>query len=72
MQPTVHRDTRAWQLQVWTTFGIALFLCAVGLAWLDRAFIILAYFFCLATAFVRVKFVRDDEKPRGRPAAVAE
>jgi hypothetical protein len=36
------RDTRAWQLQVWTPFGLAVFLCGVGLAWLpgqdlDRA-----------------------------------
>ena len=30
----VQRDTRAWQLQVWVSFGIAVFLCAVGLAWL--------------------------------------
>ena len=30
----VQRDTKAWQLQVWVSFGIAVFLCAVGLAWL--------------------------------------
>ena len=30
----VQRDTRAWQLQVWISFGIAVFLCATGLAWL--------------------------------------
>ena len=28
----VQRDTRAWQLQVWVSFGIAVFLCGVGLA----------------------------------------
>ena len=32
----VQRDTKAWQLQVWVSFGIAVFLCAVGLAWLPR------------------------------------
>ena len=30
----VQRDTRAWQLQVWVSFGIAVSLCAIGLAWL--------------------------------------
>ena len=30
----VPRDSRAWQLQVWVSFGIAVFLCVVGLAWL--------------------------------------
>ena len=25
----VQRDTRAWQIQVWVSFGIAVFLCAV-------------------------------------------
>lgn len=53
MQPlplslTVQRDTRAWQLQVWTSFGIAVSLCAIGLGWLpgealDRAFMVMGY-----------------------------
>ena len=30
----VQRDTRAWQLRSGSPFGIAVFLCAVGLAWL--------------------------------------
>lgn len=30
----LQRDTRAWQFQVWASFGIAVFLCATGLAWL--------------------------------------
>ena len=39
----VMRDTRAWQFQVWASFGVAVFLCATGLAYLpgqalDRAF----------------------------------
>ena len=30
----VMRDTRAWQVQVWASFGIAVFLCGTGLAYL--------------------------------------
>jgi hypothetical protein len=63
----IHRDTKAWTLQVWVSFGIAVFLCAVGLAYLpgtdlDRAFMVMGYFFCLSAAFVLAKFVRDNEK----------
>lgn len=59
------RDTKAWAIQVWISFGISLFLCAVGLAYLpgadlDRAFMVMGYFFCLSTAFVLSKFVRDN------------
>ena len=71
----VHRDTRAWQLQVWTSFLIAVFLCGVGLAWLpgrdlDRAFMVMGYFFSLSAAFVLAKFVRDQAQARRerRPA----
>jgi hypothetical protein len=47
----VMRDTRAWQLQVWVSFGLAVFLCATGLAYLpgqalDRAFMVMGYVFC--------------------------
>ncbi|MGM9428633.1 YiaA/YiaB family inner membrane protein [Hydrogenophaga sp. MI9] len=61
------RDTRAWQLQVWVSFGIAVFLCATGLAWLpgqdlDRAFMVMGYVFCLSTVFVLSKAVRDTQK----------
>lgn len=60
------RDTRAWQLQVWASFGIALALCAIGLAWLPgeplaRAFMVMGYVFCLSTAFALAKFVRDNQ-----------
>jgi hypothetical protein len=70
MQTLIQRDSTAWQLQVWVSFGIAAFLCAVGLAWLpgkdlDRAFMVMGYFFCLSAAFVLAKFVRDNEKARG-------
>src|SRR3989344_5666815 len=49
----VQRDTKAWQLQVWVSFGISVFLCAVGLAWLpgeqlEQAFMVMGYVFCLS------------------------
>ena len=48
----VLRDTRAWQMKVWISFGIAVFLCAVGLAWLpgadlEKVFMVMGYVFCL-------------------------
>jgi hypothetical protein len=63
----VMRDTRAWQLQVWVSFGLAVFLCAIGLAYLpglalDRAFMVMGYVFCLSTVFVLSKAVRDQQK----------
>ncbi len=69
--PIVQRDTRAWQLQVWISFGIAVFLCAVGLAWLpgaqlEQAFMVMGYVFCLSAAFVLAKFVRDNESTSRR------
>ena len=66
-QILIHRDSKAWGLQVWVSFAIAVFLCGVGLAYLpgqdlDRAFMVMGYFFCLSAAFVLAKFVRDNEK----------
>ncbi len=63
------RDTRAWKLQVWISFALALALCAGGLAWLpgadlDRAFMVMGYAFCLSAAFALAKFVRDREQGR--------
>ncbi|TWO69727.1 hypothetical protein FN976_18050 [Caenimonas sedimenti] len=75
MQVLIQRDTKAWNLQVWVSFLISVFLCGVGLAYLpgrdlDRAFMVMGYFFCLSAAFVLAKFVRDSEKARveRRPA----
>ncbi len=67
MQMLIHRDSKPWQLQVWVSFLLAVFLCAVGLSWLpgrdlDRAFMVMGYFFCLSAAFVLAKYVRDQEK----------
>ena len=54
-------------MQVWISFGIAVFLCAVGLAWLpgaqlEQAFMVMGYVFCLSAAFVLAKFVRDSQR----------
>jgi hypothetical protein len=75
MQVLIQRDTKAWQVQVWASFLIAVFLCGVGLAYLpgrdlERAFMMMGYFFCLSAAFVLAKYVRDDEQARreGRPS----
>lgn len=68
--PVIRRDTKAWKAQVWIAFGIAVTLCATGLAYLPgedihRAFMVMGYVFCLSTAFALAKFVRDNE---ARPA----
>jgi hypothetical protein len=67
---SVQRDTRAWQVQVWVSFGVALFLCATGLAYLpghdlDRAFMVMGYLFCLCMVFVLAKSVRDSHLGKG-------
>ena len=67
------RDSRAWRAQVWISFGLAVALCAGGLAGLPgqslyRAFMVMGYLFCLCSAFVLSKFVRDRES---RPDADA-
>jgi len=61
----VQRDTNAWRMQVWISFGIAMLVCGTGLAWLpggdlDRTFMVMGYFFCLSSAFVLSKYVRDN------------
>jgi hypothetical protein len=52
-------------MQVWISFGIAVLVCGTGLAWLpggdlDRAFMVMGYFFCLSSAFALSKYVRDN------------
>jgi hypothetical protein len=32
MHALIHRDTKAWQFQVWASFLLAACLCGVGLA----------------------------------------
>ncbi|MCR6479199.1 YiaA/YiaB family inner membrane protein [Variovorax sp. ZS18.2.2] len=67
---SIQRDTRAWQFQVWASFAVAVFLCATGLSWLpgealDRAFMVMGYVFCLSTAFMLAKFIRDNQQAEG-------
>jgi hypothetical protein len=70
MQTTaLRRDTRAWKMQVWVSFGLAVLMCGIGLAYLpgqdlDRAFMVMGYMFCLSTAFALAKYVRDNEVRR--------
>ena len=71
------RDTRAWQLQVWISFGIAVFLCATGLAWLpgerlEQAFMVMGYVFCLSAAFELAKFMRDQHQHRSSRRAAGD
>ena len=56
-------------MQVWISFGIAVFLCAVGLAWLpgadlEKVFMVMGYVFCLSATFMLSKFVRDKQSAR--------
>lgn len=60
----VLRDTGAWRMQVWISFALAILICAGGLLWLpgtdlDRAFMVMGYLFCLSSALVLAKAVRD-------------
>jgi hypothetical protein len=79
MQANLRRDTRAWQVQVWMSFGVALFFCAVGLLYLpgsdiERAFMVMGYVFCLTATFVLAKQVRDEQEAQllGRSAGTRQ
>jgi len=68
-QLIVRRDTNAWNFQVWASFALAAGLCGLGIInmpseRLDRAFLALGYFFCLSSAFVVSKTVRDNQSER--------
>jgi hypothetical protein len=63
----VRRDTRAWRAQVWISFGVAIAICATGLAWLpgedlERAFMVMGYVFCLSSVFALSKTLRDQQQ----------
>jgi hypothetical protein len=63
-QALVRRDTRAWRLQSWVSFGLAVTVCGSGLAYLpgtevEVAFMVMGYVFCLSAVFGLSKFVRD-------------
>ncbi|THT99024.1 hypothetical protein E9531_13160 [Lampropedia puyangensis] len=64
----VQRDTAQWHWQTWISFGLAIGLSAIGLLYLpgqaiEKAFMAMGYVFCLSTAFVLSKFVRDAQSP---------
>lgn len=64
MKQPLTRDTKAWQIQAWLSFGVAATLCAVGLLWLpgtaiEQAFMVMGYVFSLSVIFALSKFVRD-------------
>ena len=66
---SIRKDAKAWTAQVWISFGLAVSLCAIGLAYLpgedlDRAFMVMGYVFCMSTAFALAKYVRDNEVRR--------
>lgn len=68
--PFVRHDSKAWKVQVWVSFAIAIALSAIGLAYLpgediDRAFMMMGYGFCLSAAFALAKYVRDAQQGRG-------
>ena len=75
VRSTVRHDTRAWKLQVWASFGIAVSLAGVGLAWLpgvdlDRAFMFMGYLFTLSTAFA-LRIVTPAVNALANPSAEA-
>jgi hypothetical protein len=58
--------TSAWRAQAWISFGLAVALCATGLAYLpgadlDRAFMFMGFGFSLSTVFVLARHVRDQQ-----------
>jgi hypothetical protein len=61
----VQRDTPAWRLQVWASFGLAVAACGIGVMHLpsqqlDRAFLAIGFLFCLFSSFSVSKMVRDN------------
>ena len=66
----IRHDTKAWKAQVWFSFGAAITVCAIGLAWLpgadlDRAFMVMGYIFCLCSVFALAKYIRDSDMRGG-------
>ncbi len=64
-QYIVQRDTASWRIQVWLSFAIAVLAAGVGVLQLpsdqlDRAFLAIAFFFCLFTSFSVAKTIRDN------------
>jgi hypothetical protein len=59
------RDTPAWIGQVWAAFAASVLLCGIGVVNIaskgnDRAFLTLAFFFCLSATITLAKTIRDN------------
>ena len=70
-------DSRAWQLQVWIAIAISVALSGIGLAYLpgtdvEQAFLVLGYLFCVSSAFVLAKMVRDAQQSAAHGGAAAD
>lgn len=64
-QYVMQRDTSSWRMQVWASFGLAIFCTAIGVIQLpgqelDRAFVAIGMFFCLFASFALAKTIRDN------------
>jgi hypothetical protein len=76
----IHRDTKAWNLQVWVSFGISIFLCAVGLtAWgllhMDvndtyKAFLGVSWLYLITCIFTLAKTLRDRHEANLKEASI--
>lgn len=73
----VQRDTAAWKLQTWLSFGIACIAAGMGIVRLPRestdwVFMFMGYFFCAVAIFTLSKHVRDRvHRQEGTPAFAA-
>jgi len=61
----MQRDTNAWRMQVWISFGLAVLVSGIGVIQLpgqelDRAFLAIGFFFCLFSTFAVAKTTRDN------------
>lgn len=64
-RPLVQTDTAAWVLQVWISFGIALFAAGFGVFnlavdWWIKGFVGMGYLFSIAATFTLAKTIRDN------------
>ena len=65
----VRRDTPAWRMQAWISFGVAVFACLVGLWYLptasvDLVALAIGFFCCLFATFTLAKTIRDNRDER--------
>jgi hypothetical protein len=65
----VQRDTQAWIFQVWASFGLAVGMTTIGIAYVPldawiRAFLAMGLLFSVGSAFTLAKTVRDNHEAR--------